>query len=49
MDEQKRKKTEWKWRYTFWTGIMYGPIPVGIIIFITFLICYVVYKVLATE
>jgi len=47
MGEQKPKKAEWKWRYTFFTGIMYGPIPVGIIILITFLIGYVVYKVLA--
>jgi len=22
----------WRWRYSFWTGIMYGPIPVGLII-----------------
>jgi len=22
----------WRWRYSFLTGIMYGPIPVGIII-----------------
>ena len=21
----------WHWRYSRWTGIMYGPIPVGII------------------
>lgn len=23
---------EWKWRYSPLTGIMYGPIPVGIIV-----------------
>ena len=28
----------WRWRYSFWTGIMYGPIPVGIIIGIPLLI-----------
>lgn len=22
----------WKWHYSAWTGIMYGPIPVGIIV-----------------
>ncbi|MEJ7596774.1 MAG: hypothetical protein WKG01_02590 [Kofleriaceae bacterium] len=22
----------WRWRYSFWVGIMYGPIPVGLII-----------------
>lgn len=22
----------WRWRYSAWTGIMYGPIPVGLII-----------------
>lgn len=25
-------QSEWRWHYSFWTGIMYGPIPVGIII-----------------
>jgi len=23
--------SEWKWSYSRWTGVMYGPIPVGII------------------
>lgn len=32
MDKHEPKETEWKWRYGFWTGIMYGPIPVGIIV-----------------
>lgn len=22
----------WRWRYSAWIGIMYGPIPVGLII-----------------
>ena len=25
-------KPEWKWSYSRWTGVMYGPIPVGIIV-----------------
>jgi len=24
--------SKWKWKYSRWTGVMYGPIPVGIII-----------------
>ena len=24
--------TEWRWRYSQWVGVMYGPIPVGIIV-----------------
>jgi hypothetical protein len=24
--------TEWKWRYSGWVGVMYGPIPVGVIV-----------------
>ncbi len=24
--------TEWRWRYSPWVGIMFGPIPVGIIV-----------------
>jgi hypothetical protein len=24
--------TEWKWSYSRWVGVMYGPIPVGIIV-----------------
>ena len=23
---------EWKWHYSRWTGVMYGPVPVGIIV-----------------
>jgi hypothetical protein len=22
----------WRWRYSMWVGIMYGPIPIGLII-----------------
>ncbi len=44
MDKHESKETDWKWRYTFWTGIMYEPIPVGIIILATLCVCFVVYK-----
>jgi hypothetical protein len=23
---------EWKWHYSRWFGVMYGPVPVGIIV-----------------
>jgi len=26
------RSKEWKWRYSRWTGVMFGPIPVGIIV-----------------
>jgi hypothetical protein len=25
-------KDQWEWHYSAWTGVMYGPIPVGIIV-----------------
>lgn len=28
----KGEDEEWKWHYSALTGIMYGPIPVGIIV-----------------
>jgi hypothetical protein len=28
---QQSEASQWRWRYSRWTGIMYGPIPVGII------------------
>ncbi len=31
-DDHQPNETEWKWRYSIWLGIMYGPIPVGAII-----------------
>ena len=34
---------EWKWSYNRWIGIMYGPIPVGIIIAVIALIAYVAF------
>ena len=24
--------TQWRWRYSRWVGVMYGPIPVGVIV-----------------
>jgi hypothetical protein len=35
--------SEWKWHYSGWTGIMYGPIPVGIILVVIGFIVYAVY------
>ncbi len=31
MDKHEQQERDWKWRYTFWGGIIYGPIPVGLI------------------
>ena len=31
---------EWKWRYSRIAGVMYGPIPVGIIVVAIGLIAY---------
>jgi len=30
--------SEWRWHYSRWIGIMYGPIPIGLIIAIPILI-----------
>lgn len=27
-----QEQTPWKWRYSGWVGLVYGPIPVGIIL-----------------
>jgi hypothetical protein len=32
MSDREPDGSQWKWRYSAWTGIMYGPIPVGIIV-----------------
>ena len=32
MSNAKPEDASWKWRYSGLTGIMYGPIPVGIIV-----------------
>jgi hypothetical protein len=45
MDERDPGKTDWKWRYSIWTGVMYGPIPVGFIVVITLVICFAVYTI----
>jgi|GEM_PF-5471197 len=44
MEEPQPKETDWKWRYSVWTGIMYGPIPVGIIIAVIVTICLALYE-----
>ena len=44
MYKQEPKVTDWKWRYSVWTGIMYGPIPVGIIIAVIVTLCLIVYE-----
>ena len=38
--DQRDKGTDWKWRYSMWTGIMYGPIPVGFIIMIILVVYF---------
>ena len=30
----------WNWHYSAWTGIMYGPIPVGIILLVVAAVVY---------
>ena len=42
MDEQEPKK----WRYSTWTGIMYGRIPVGLIIVGILFVILVVFRIL---
>jgi hypothetical protein len=46
MDEQSAKKPEWEWRWSPYTGIMYGPIPVGLIFLGIGFIVLVVYLVI---
>ncbi|MEK6237341.1 MAG: DUF4339 domain-containing protein [Planctomycetales bacterium] len=29
---RRKSSAQWKWSYSYWVGIMYGPIPVGWII-----------------
>ena len=40
MSNQRQEREQWRWRYSSLTGIMYGPIPVGIIGLIIFVIIY---------
>jgi hypothetical protein len=30
----------WHWHYSRWAGVMYGPIPVGVIAVVTGLVIY---------
>jgi hypothetical protein len=39
-EPEEPEKESWKWRYSALTGVMYGPVPVGIIIFVFFVIIY---------
>ena len=39
MDE----RSDWTWRYSMWTGIMYGPIPVGIILVLIAAVAYLAF------
>ncbi len=25
-------ETKWEWSYSRWVGVMYGPVPVGVIV-----------------
>jgi hypothetical protein len=33
----------WKWHYSYLGGIMYGPIPVGLIVVVILLIVYLAF------
>ena len=45
MDKPESKETDRKWRYSLWTGVMYGPIPVGLIIVSILTIVVVIYTI----
>ncbi len=32
--------SEWKWSYSRWVGVMYGPVPVGVIVVAIFALIY---------
>lgn len=38
MDQQPGGQIEWKFSWNRWIGVMFGPIPVGLIILIVVLI-----------
>jgi hypothetical protein len=40
MSSQDPDQGGWKWRYSFLGGIMYGPIPVGLIVLVVLLLVY---------
>ena len=46
MDKHEPEETEWKWRYSLWTGVMYGPIPVGLIVVVGLTVGFIVYRVI---
>lgn len=43
--DKNEPKEGWKWRYSPWTGIMYGPIPIGIIVVAIVAAFFMVYQV----
>ena len=32
--------SKWKWKYSRWVGVMYGPVPVGVIVAVIALAIY---------
>jgi hypothetical protein len=42
MDQPKSQEAHWKWRFSFWTGIMYGPVPVGLIVVVIVFLYFMV-------
>ena len=43
MSDEKLRDPKWKWRFNALTGVMYGPIPVGIIVIIILVIVYLAF------
>jgi hypothetical protein len=41
MHNRPPPSSEWRWRYSLLTGIMYGPVPVGVIVVVVAAIVYV--------
>jgi hypothetical protein len=37
---QQPQAEPWRWHYSRWVGVMYGPIPVGVIVVAIGLIIY---------
>jgi hypothetical protein len=46
MDKHDPRKTDWEWRYSLLTGVMYGPIPVGLIVVTILVICLAAYWII---
>lgn len=38
--ERMSEQQEWKWSYSKWVGVMYGPVPVGVIVVAVIAIAY---------